>query len=49
MVNLAKKVPIQDPTIIRFALLKGFKPYMRVAEAAFTLCYEIIFILGNLH
>jgi len=29
VVNLAKKVPIQDPTIIRFALLKGFKPYVR--------------------
>jgi len=29
IVNLAKKVPIQDPTIIRFALLKGFKSYIR--------------------
>ena len=27
--NLAKKVPMNDPTLIRFALLKGFKPSIR--------------------
>jgi len=29
ILNLAKRVPIDDPTIIRYALLKGFKPSIR--------------------
>jgi len=29
ILNLAKRVPIEDQTIIRFALLKGFKPSIR--------------------
>jgi len=29
ILNLARRIPIEDPTIIRFALLKGFKPSIR--------------------
>lgn len=29
ILNLAKRVPIEDPTIVRFALLKGLKPSIR--------------------
>jgi len=29
IVNIAKKVQISDPAIVRFALLQGFQPYIR--------------------
>lgn len=38
VLNLAKKVPIHDETLIRFALIKGFKPSVRqhVLQSAAT-------------
>ncbi|HSN24114.1 MAG TPA: hypothetical protein VLS45_08100, partial [Methylomicrobium sp.] len=44
IVNIAKKVPISDPALVRVALLNGFKPYIRrhVLEASVDTLEETI-------